>query len=265
MAEAAVGVVIPHFRAPEALQVALAHVQAQAGVRTEVFVRDNSEDNILYTRAVNEGLRRFVGGGQHEFVLLLNQDANLHQGSLLAMVQAMQAHPEVGICGAVALSANGSVNFAGGADAYPWGMHMVFQRERLPAQPFGVHWVNGACMMLRTRMLRDIGLLDENMRFICSDGDICFTARSRGWQCMVVPNAFVDHEPAGSMDESTPWINKVKYEDQLYFARKWLTGGVYRSLAVEGDRLSAETVQQCIAHACERIAYYQQILSSPQA
>lgn len=237
-----VGVVIPHYKAPAALQVAISYAQKQRGVQTEIFVRDNSEDNILFTRAVNEGLRKFTCSDTYDYVLVLNQDANLHEECLQQLVQTMQQNPQAGICAPIALSADKSVNWAGSAEAFPWGRHVGYNLTELPKQPFETYWVNGACMLLRTAMLREIGLLDENMKFICSDADISFTARARGWQCLVVPSAFVEHELGGSAATTDTWLNKVKLEDQLYFARKWLTGDIYRNLAVEGRQLTQDSV-----------------------
>lgn len=237
-----VGVVIPHYKAPEALQITIGHLQKQRGVQTEIFVRDNSEDNILFTKAVNEGLRKFVYNDAYDYVLVLNQDANLHEECLQQLVHSMNQHPQAGICAPIALSKDKSVNWAGSAEAFPWGRHVGYNLTQLPKQPFETYWINGACMLLRTAMLREIGLLDENMKFICSDADISFTARTRGWKCLVVPSAFVEHELGGSASTTNNWLNKIKLEDQLYFARKWLTGDVYRGLAVEGPQLTPEFI-----------------------
>lgn len=237
-----VGVVIPHYKAPEALQIAIAHLQKQRGIHTEIFVRDNSEDNILFTRAVNEGLRKFAYNDAYDYVLVLNQDANLHEECLQQLVQVMNQNPRAGICAPIALSPDKSVNWAGSAEAFPWGRHVGYNLTQLPKQPFETYWINGACMFLRTAMLREIGLLDENMKFICTDADISFTARARGWKCLVVPSAFVEHELGGSASTTNTWLNKIKLEDQLYFAQKWLTGDVYRSLAMESQTLSLEFI-----------------------
>ena len=242
-----VGVVIPHFRAPAALEKCIACLEAQEGVAVRIFVRDNSADNVLYTRAVNEGLRRFCFGGEHDFALALNQDAFLRADALREMVAAMEAAPAAGICTPVSLTADGKVNWCGGADAYPLGKHLVTTPERLPQAPYESHWANGACMLLRTAMVREIGLLDENMRFICSDSDYSFTARSRGWKVLIVPGAFVQHAPAGTGGGAGHALNKVMLQDQLYFAEKWLSGDLYRRLAFEGARLPPSEVEESVA------------------
>lgn len=248
-----IGIVIPHYRAPEALRIAIAHLNKQRGIQTEIFVRDNSEDNILFTRAVNEGLRQFTYNDAYDYVLVLNQDANLHEECLQQLVNTMNQNPQAGICAPIALSTDKSVNWAGSAEAFPWGRHVGYNLTQLPKVPFETYWINGACMLLRTSMLREIGLLDENMKFICSDADISFTARARGWKCLVVPSAFVEHELGGSASTTNVWLNKIKLEDQLYFAKKWLTGDIYRSLAVEGQQLDSEYVNQQISQTLEKL------------
>jgi len=237
-----VGVVIPHFKSPDALQIAIMHVQKQRGVQTDIFVRDNSEDNILFTKAVNEGLRKFSYSGDFDYVLVLNQDANLYEECLHQLVQTMNKNPSIGICAPISLSKDKSVNWAGSAEAFPWGRHICSNLTQLPTTISETYWINGACMLLRTAMLREIGLLDENMKFICSDADISFTARSRGWKCIVVPSAFVEHELSGSSSNTDEWLNTIKQQDQYYFARKWITGELYRYFALEGPQLTADFV-----------------------
>jgi GT2 family glycosyltransferase len=84
------------------------------------------------------------------------------------------------------------------------------------------------------------------MKFICSDADYSFSARSRGWKCLVVPTAFIEHEQSGSSNTTNPWLNKIKLEDQLYFAKKWISGDIYRSLAFEGQSLTPEFIAQAL-------------------
>jgi GT2 family glycosyltransferase len=238
-----VGVVIPHFKAHEALKVAIAHLKNQRGIQVDIFVRDNSEDNILFTKAVNEGLRKFVYSDAYDYVLILNQDANLRDECLQQLVHAMSQHPQAGICAPIALSLDKSVNWAGSAEAFPWGRHVAYNLTQLPKQPFETYWVNGACMLMRTAMLREIGLFDEGMQFICSDADISFTARSRGWKCLVVSSAFVEHDLGGSASTTIDWLNKIKLQDQLYFARKWVSGDMYRELSLEGPKLTPDVIR----------------------
>jgi len=251
-----VAVVIPHFQSPLKLEIALTYLKNQNDVEVEVFIHDNSKNNLLFTQAINIGLRKYSYSNDYDFILILNQDANLYPDCLGQMLFAMKQSPNVGICAPISLSADKSVNWAGSAEAFPWGRHFSCNLISLPREPFATHWVNGACMLLRTAMVREIGLLDENMRFICSDADYSFTARSRGWRCLVVPSAFVEHEFGGSVDTQNAWLNKVKLEDQLYFANKWITGALYRQLSFEGSKLTAKEIQTVLMETQRQIELY---------
>jgi len=238
-------IVIAHYRAPDALRTTVALAQAQTGVRVEVFVRDNSDDNILFTQAINEGLEKYCFNGAHEYVLLLNHDAYMEPNCLAELVREMNKHPNVGIGCPVQLGADGQATWFGSLQAFPFGVHATGALDPR-SEPFATYWANGACMLLRTAMVREIGLLDTNMRFICSDADYSFTARSRGWEVMVVPAAHVHHTLGASGQVSASWLEAVKLQDVLHFTHKWLTGGLYRRLAYEGLVLEEATVRSVV-------------------
>ena len=94
------------------------------------------------------------------------------------------------------------------------------------------------------------------MRFIFSDADYSFTARSRGWKIVVAPNAVVQHSLSGSGSGASIFLNKVKLQDQLYFSEKWLNGDLYRRLAFEGNRLESESINECIGLAKQQIKQF---------
>ena len=235
--------IIPYFRAPEKLERCIAALDLQVEIPIDLYVRDNSVDNILFTKAVNEGLKQFCYLDQYEFSLIINQDAYLRPGCLADLVKALHDNPRCGIACPVQLTEDNIVTWCGSMDAYPYGVH-AGKNSSTPIIPFETFWANGACMLVRNSMVREIGLLDENMLFICSDSDYSFTARARGWSVMVVPTAEVEHALDASGSSDTPvWLSKQKLEDQIYFAKKWLTGDIYRELSYEGKRLTNNFVR----------------------
>lgn len=260
-----VPVVIPYFRAPELLEKCLAAIRDQAGIATDVFIRDNSEDNILFTKAVNEGLRQFAFAGTTQYILVLNQDAYLRPHCLSHLVQAMVDYPKAGIVIPVTMTPNNQVATFAALQAYPWGTSRNGSLEDIPTEPYGTYWANGACMLLRVDMIREIGLLDENMRFICSDADYSFTARSRGWDVIVAPNARVEHTLNSSGKVSNPMIEEVKLTDQLYFSQKWLSADLYRRLAFEGQSLNPKLIDEEISKSHNNLVAMRQYLASIQA
>ena len=182
-------VVIPYYRAPLGLEKALASLRLQDGMIGEIFIRDNSEDNILFTRAVNEGLKHFCYLGGVDYVLVMNQDVVLDDGCMKALAETMEKHKNIGILSPISFDNNGNNNWAGSMDAWPYGSCITYQPNEIPDNVYETYWVTGACMLLRAEMVREIGLMDKNMNFICSDSDYSLSARARGYKVCVEPKA----------------------------------------------------------------------------
>ncbi|MFC5498215.1 glycosyltransferase family 2 protein [Caenimonas terrae] len=236
-----VPVIIPYFRAPEKLSKCVAALEAQVGATCDVFVRDNSDDNILFTAAVNEGMRKYCFRPDVDFVLVLNQDAYLDPDCLRRLLDFMQGNPECGIACPLQVGAGEggarTVTWGGSRQAFPLGVHECDELRNYTS-PRETFWANGACMLIRTELVKEIGVFDRNMRFICSDADYSFTARSRGWKVFIVPGALVEHGLAASATATNRDLSIVKARDILYFGRKWLTGDLYKGLSFEGKELT---------------------------
>jgi tetratricopeptide (TPR) repeat protein len=234
-------VIIPGYGKPEQLERCIAHLREQT-VEVEIFVRDNNVDNIYFTAAINEGIARSLDK-DCDYILILNQDMYLEPNAVQEMVRFMDCHRQCGIGTPLQLhGANQDYVVCGGClDAFPFGKH-----QQGPISQFSedapLFWGNGACMILRRQMIREIGLFDKNLVFIGSDSDYCFTARSRGWQVWRIANARGIHEHGASGAVADAKMDLLKINDMLYFGRKWLTGGLYRELAAEGKNCTAEAI-----------------------
>ena len=60
MAQKRIPAIIPYFRHRKKLERCVAHLEAQTFQPIEVFIRDNTNDNILYTAASNVGLYKYA-------------------------------------------------------------------------------------------------------------------------------------------------------------------------------------------------------------
>jgi len=244
-------VIIPSYKKPEQLAKCVAHLKSQT-VEVETFVRDNSTDNIYFTAAINEGLLNYLDK-DCEYMLILNQDMYLEPDAVEQMVRFMDSHPQCGIGTPLQLHSENPdyVVYAGCLEAFPFGKHQQGPISQF-TEDAPLFWGNGACMILRKQMIREIGLLDKNLVFVASDSDYCFTARARGWQVWRIASARGVHEHGASGADGNAEMDLLKINDMLYFGRKWLTGGLYREMAAEGDNCTPEaidTIMNQLAHA----------------
>lgn len=174
-----ISAIIPYYKNKNQLEKCVSHLKAQTS-EVEVFVKDNDKDNVYYTAAINEGIRKYLSR-PCKYILVLNQDMYLEPAAVQEMTAFMDSHPDCGIGAPLQLYGQNHeyVIFAGGCETFPVGKH---QHELLRefTQDKQILWANGACMILRKEMIQEIGLLDENYIFIGSDSDYSFTARSPG-------------------------------------------------------------------------------------
>lgn len=249
-------VVIPFYKRRDQLDRCIARLRAQStSARLRIYVRDNSQDNLFFTGAVNEGLRHGLELGGVRYYLLLNQDCYLEPTAIENLVAFMDRNPRAGICGPLQRNSEGAITWAGSVDAFPFGQHLTLPPTdasgRMGSRP--TPWVTGAAMLLRAQTLRDCGVLDPHMAFICSDADYCFTARSRGWECHAVGLAECIHEGGASTDFNEPGTRERKLLDMKYFCEKWLTGRLYRRLATEGPKLTPDYVDLVYRNVLEQL------------
>jgi len=238
-------VIIPYYRNAEALAKCLLALEGNTFKELEIFIRDNSNDNIYFTAAVNEGIKKGLADPAITAFLVLNQDCYLEHRALEALQAHLLQFSACGIACPLQMDRSNSVTWGGSLEAFPTGRHYSIPVDQYD-QPFTTYWANGACMLIRRTMVEEIGILDKNMKFICSDSDYSFTARSRGWQVHVVPSARCEHTLGSSSHDSFGEIDKIKIEDVIYFYEKWISGDLYFRISYEGKRLLREDLANLI-------------------
>jgi len=220
-----IGFVIPAYQAPEDLEQCKECI-ARQNIDSEIFVHDNSIDNIFFTAAVNKGLKHFLGSAA-DYICVINQDVFLEDKAIGWMADMMELEPDIGIICACMLPSD-DTNICidtGGLWALPSGGSLTMARQELKDAP--LLWATAACWLLRPEMIEEIGLLDENLVHFCSDVDYCYTARSRGWEVWRCAGAIGIHKPK-SLELSKEMILR-KSKDTEYLIRKWC-GGVFNDL-----------------------------------
>lgn len=211
------------------LEPALSTVFARAGEATlDVVVVDNSSTD--GTRELVEGKfpeARVVDSVNHGFahannrgamttdaryVLFLNPDTEVVDGTFGELVAAMDARPEVGLAGVRQLTADGSLwptirYFPGPlrslaqalrSERWPRALRGRWSGEReldmdLYAGEVACDWTSGSFMFARREALASSGLLDERFFIYSEEPDLCLRMRRDGWQIRHLPHLTIIH------------------------------------------------------------------------
>ena len=199
-----------------------------------------NQRNLGFARANNEALRRSKG----RYALLLNTDVILTNGAVEKLVEFMVHNPTVGVAGGQLINVDGSKqnsfdNFPSlTAEALNKSLLRMLFPQRYPSKrvnysiPIDVHSVIGACMIVRSRSIQEVGLLDEDYFFFLEETDWCYRMRRRRWRVCHVPQAEIIHLQ-GRTANLVRDKAKIEYYRSLYlFFKKHK--GVVRSMMLRG-------------------------------
>ncbi len=212
MAEFLVTVVIPSLAADSKLLECVLSLKRQTNRDFETVVVDNSgkglvrrspagahvtdvienDCNVGFGRAINQAFAR----SRAPYLATLNDDAVARPQWLDALVKAMQARPDVGMCASqVRLFEEDQLDSAGMlicGDASSKQRGHLCPPDRFPVQEETL-FPSGSAALYRREMLEQIGLFDEEFFLYCEDTDLGLRARWAGWRCLYVPEAVVEH------------------------------------------------------------------------
>ena len=156
-------------------------------------------NNVALRRAIDEG---------YDAAYLLNSDAFVEGTALQTLLAHLEQNPKVGIAGGYIHGVDGEPH--PGAFHYPtiwseiegsvrFGPLSKLLQDKIVPRPVpsttvhDVDWVPGASMVIRTAVLKEIGLFDETFFLYYEETDLCHRATDAGWQIAFVREASVAH------------------------------------------------------------------------
>lgn len=189
----------------------------------DVHVIANS-DNQGFAHANNQAIRQT----NSDYVLLLNPDTLVFEGTLRGCVDFMDAHPQCGGVGVRMLTREGTVApESRRAIPTPWvaflkmlGFTRKYYMSHLPwDKPGQIEVISGAFCMLRHKALDQIGLLDEDFFMYGEDIDLSYRLLKGGWENWFLPYDIIHYKGESTQKSSFRYVH-VFYQAMLIFFRK---------------------------------------------
>ncbi|WP_298818596.1 glycosyltransferase family 2 protein [Chloroflexus sp.] len=197
-------------------------VAAVAAAFPEVFIIANP-DNRGFATANNQAIRASSG----RYIFLLNSDTVAQPGSIADLVWFLDAHPEIGVAGPQLLNADGSLQPS-------WALFpnllteltgkKIRWRKPYPTRDgtpaYETDWLDGAAMLLRREVVRQVGLLDESYFMYTEEVDWCYRIKRAGWPICYVPSARIIHFGGQSSKQAATRMKAELYFSKLRFFAK---------------------------------------------
>lgn len=208
-------------------------------------------ENYGFTGGYNRALAQI----EAEYFILLNSDIRIPDSTpsfnwLQPLVGFMESNPEVGICQPKMLSeANPRFfEYAGACGGFIDQYGFPFCRGRILScveedngqydTPMKIFWASGACMMIRSKIWRELGGLDESFFAHMEEIDLCWRAQLYGYEVWAVPQSHVFHVGGGTLPNNSPRKLYLNYRNNLLM--------LYKNLPINNSRNALIFKRMCI-------------------
>lgn len=220
----------------------------------EIIIVDNSSDPTQQYNLTRDRVRIFnhvknngfgnacnigAANAQGEYLLFLNSDTVMHQGTLEQCVAYLKAHPQVGALGERTLLKDGTLDHAckrgfptpSASFYYFTGLDKKFPKSRklgayrqtfLDERSVGeVDAVAGSFLMMPAKIFKEVGGFDESFFMYGEDLDLCYRVKEKGYQVIYYGQASITHLKGQSgLHTHSPIVLYHFYNAMKLFYRK---------------------------------------------
>ena len=238
---------------------------SQELIKKELFriKRENSwecelienEENFGFAAGNNVGIRHALNHGV-DFVLILNNDTVLDKDLINEMLLTSSEHPKAGLISPKVYFAPGFefqkdryrnadrgkvIWYAGGKIDWQnvYGSNRgvdevdIGQFEKIEITEFAT----GTCMLIRKKVLDEIGTFDDKFFLYYEDADFSQRAKRKGWQVLYSPKGHLWHKVAQSSGIGSELNDYFTTRNRLFFGMKYATIRTKAALIKESFKL----------------------------
>jgi hypothetical protein len=203
-----------------------------------------NQENFGFPYGCNQGAEEAAG----DFLFFLNPDARLNSETLPVLLKFMQDRPSVGIVAPRIHYPDGRVQpnrrrfptpLLPFIESTPLERLSIFNklpalthyfvRDSADTQMQPVDWVVGAAFMVRRKVWKDLGGMDEGFFMYSEELDFCKRAKNAGWEVWYLPQAHVIHAEGQSSKRDIARRHISFNTGKVYYYRKW-QGTLYAGL-----------------------------------
>lgn len=211
--------------------------------------------NLGYAGGNNVGIRWALENG-FDGILLLNNDTVVDPHLLTAFSKANEQFPDAGVFGAkIYFFSDPDVLWFAGGLWMPEALrftHVGMGERDGPkfSQPRVFDYLTGCALYARSKVFRDVGLLDENFFLTYEETDWCYRARGRGYKCMFVPDAKLWHKVSASFGGGTsPIVTYFMTRNKLIWAKKHCASAERRAINRQALKLARDILPSFVVSA----------------
>jgi glycosyltransferase involved in cell wall biosynthesis len=147
-----------------------------------------------------------------DYIVLLNNDTIVHEDWLKELVKTAEMDEKIGIVGALIIP----IKYKG-------------KKPYIISEVTDVACVIGAAMLIKRKLIDDVGFFDPDFFIFFEDEELCLKAVISGYRVVFSPNAYVYHVGSGTMGggiilpngtitkDPKVWFKNGRFNKSVYF------------------------------------------------
>ncbi len=175
-----------------------------------------NKDNYGFAKGNNIGIKFAISVLNPSYILLLNNDTVVDPTFLGELVKIAESGRGIGVVGPTVyyydFEGKSNVIHSRGAKiqpklglAPPLGILEVDESMRV-VPPYDVDYIEGSCLLIKSEVMRNIGLLNEVLFLYWEEVDLCLKVKEYGYKVICVPSSKIWHK----VSSSTGVVHPVK-------------------------------------------------------
>jgi N-acetylglucosaminyl-diphospho-decaprenol L-rhamnosyltransferase len=198
------------------------------------------EARVVWSRnhGFSHGNNRALMTCNARYILFLNPDTEILDGSFADLVRMMDARPTVGLIGVRQILTDGQLDAS--IRRFPNALRALgdaLLAEHLPRRPgwlgerelnpasyereFDCDWTTGSFMLVRREAIESAGYLDERYFLYCDEIDFCRRIKTAGWEVRHVPQMTILHHLGKAGVK--PSLESLGANSRKLYARKFFS------------------------------------------
>ena len=200
------------------------------------FVIIRNKINLGFAGGNNAGIRYALGKGDCSYVWLLNNDTIVDPNALTHMVERIERHHSIGMCGSTIRYYNDKEKIQAYGGGYycrwlglPWHygrLNWLGRRIEPNKAEKWMNYVEGASILATRKFIENVGLMSEDYFLYFEEADWAFRAKGR-FDLAYAPESIVYHKVGGSIGTSSNPLKKsyicdyFNIRNRIVFSKKF--------------------------------------------
>ena len=184
-----------------------------------------SKANLGFASANNLGIKYAIKN-KFEYVMLLNNDTEVNKKFLSPLLNSFQNDNSLGAVQPLIMNYNNRAKVwnAGGYLNNFFGF--PYTNKKLNNKNRQIDWITGCCIVLKTKVIKKAGLIDEDFFAYYEDVDWSLRIKKLGYKLGVVESSVIFHHGTKSSNNSnfegnlSPFVHYLNIRNHIYLVKK---------------------------------------------